>query len=128
MAAFKDLEGRLVDRIEGLEVGSEELKFFMHDGDVYKMFHNQDCCESVHVSDIIGVLTPQPWNQCWIVRAEESSKDVDKSQDGAVCSEEGLWTFYRMDTTQGCTVIRWLGTSNGYYSMGVDFIKVKAGE
>lgn len=114
---FADLEGRLIDRIVGLHTESGEVLFYMHDGALYKMYHRSDCCEHVSIAEIVGELNPGPWEQCWIVRAEESTREAT----GEECSEAGLWTFYRMDTTQGCIVIRWLGQSNGYYSMSVDF-------
>jgi hypothetical protein len=117
MAEFKDLEGRLVDRIVGLHKDSDEVLFYMHDGAIYKMYHHTDCCEHVSIAEIVGELDEGPWDQCWIVRAEESSEAAETSEE----FESGTWTFYRLDTTRGCIVIRWLGRSNGYYSESVNF-------
>ena len=34
------------------------------------------------------------------------------------------WTFYEIATNKGRITLRWCGTSNGYYSESVDFVKV----
>ncbi len=123
MAQFSDLIGKtLVDIIDN---SSESLKFICDDGTIYNMYHQQDCCEYVYIEDINGNLndllnTP-------ILNAEEnvSYKDETKpnDNDNEYGDESCTWTFYHIATIKGYVTIRWLGSSNGYYSEGVSFCK-----
>ena len=47
------LVGKTLSNIDG-GVDSSEISFTTTDGEVYRMFHYQDCCESVYVYDIVG--------------------------------------------------------------------------
>lgn len=112
----KDLVGRVIENIE--QEGRDELRFIMRDGDVYLMHHVQDCCEGVYIEDISGELDNiigEP-----LTMADESTNS-DNPPDH---SESHTWTFYKFATIKGFVDIRWLGESNGYYSEGVDFVKV----
>ena len=125
-----------------------ELIFTCSDGDKFKMCHEQDCCEGVFLDDICGgvfvddicgdlndlLCTP-------ILKAEEvSNEDFEKSFDekfklreegdyyekddeGNYKPESYTWTFYKFATSKGYVDIRWFGSSSGYYSESVSFIK-----
>lgn len=118
MSEFKEIEHLLIKKIEGLEVGSESVTFRMGNGRTFVMKHTQDCYESVSVNEIVGNI-PESWDGAYVVRAEESSEDGGDRDSGT-----STWTFYRLDTSKGCIVIRWLGSSNGYYSERVDFSEI----
>ncbi|WP_142627891.1 hypothetical protein [Rhizobium sp. P007] len=98
--------------------GDEELFFTTQEGETFKMYHSQDCCESVYIEDIEGDLDSLVGNP--ILVAEVASKDDPDA------SESGTWTFYKLATIKGHVDIRWYGSPNGYYSESVDFVRVSA--
>ena len=53
MAKFKELVGKTLTEIKN---NDDELIFIVDDGTEYKMYHAQDCCESVSIEDINGDL------------------------------------------------------------------------
>lgn len=101
-ADFSVLEGKTLTKIDNQE------------GETYLMFHYQDCCESVSVEDIIGDLDDLIGSP--ITMAEEVSEDGGYDDYGS-----STWTFYKLATNKGYVTIRWLGSSNGYYSESVSF-------
>lgn len=124
MTDFKELEGKILTEIENL---GDELIFHTKDKK-YSMHHSQDCCESVSIEEIHGDLDDLLNNP--ILRAEESTADERETHEiikdkllGIERYEDGsnLWTFYKLSTIKGSVTIRWYGTSNGYYSVSVDF-------
>jgi hypothetical protein len=109
------LVGKTLTRVQ---ISEDEIIFVTVDGETFKMYHDQNCCEGVQVEEVIGDVadllnTP-------IVVAEERSQDAE-ADEVADC---GVWTFYEIRTIQGSVTIRWLGESNGYYSMDVDFVEL----
>ena len=53
MAEFKDLVGKTLTEIKN---NGDELIFIVDDETQYKMYHAQNCCESVSIEDINGDL------------------------------------------------------------------------
>lgn len=110
--------------LESVEQIDEQIIFRTVDGEVYKMYHEQDCCESVYIESIVGDLEDLLLEP--IVRAEtaENLFDLIKQADAEVNEDEShTWTFYKLATRKGYVDIRWYGSSNGYYSEGVSFIR-----
>jgi hypothetical protein len=117
---FADILGKTITKITGAEVEGKYILFECSDGSKYLMFHEQDCCEDVYIEDICGDvknLIGYP-----LLKAEETSnkEDISSEDDYSV-----TWTFYHLATIKGYVDIRWYGTSNGYYSEEVGFLKVK---
>lgn len=95
------------------------LVFTLNSGELYALYHEQDCCEDVYIEDIIGDLKDLVGTP--ILLAEEiSNQSINhKSEYG----DTYTWTFYKLSTIKGSVTIRWYGKSNGYYSESVDFGK-----
>lgn len=95
----------------------DELTFLTSEGRIFKMYHDQDCCESVSIEEIIGDLDDLLNSP--ILLAEEVSDADEEAKDRY--DDSFTWTFYKLSTIKGSVTIRWYGTSNGYYSESVDF-------
>ena len=87
------------------------------------MYHEQDCCETVYIDDICGDLQDLVGSP--ILESEEVDGSTPPSNNTDWEDESYTWSFYKMGTIKGSVNIRWYGTSNGYYSESVDFVKIK---
>lgn len=120
-ANFDELKGKVLKEIKGLEVGNETVRFITEEGEVYRMYHYQECCESVSIEDVCGDVEDIIGSE--ILMAEEiNNLDLEKLDEW---DESCTWTFYKLATINGYVTIRWYGTSNGYYSESVDFEKIE---
>ncbi len=114
--AFQDLIGHTLSKIENMD---DKIIFESVEGKRWRMWHDQDCCESVTVEDIAGDLDDLIGSP--ILEAEEVTSD--ENPEGVVMGYQDsfTWTFYKLGTIKGRVTIRWYGESNGYYSESVDF-------
>jgi hypothetical protein len=120
-----ELIGKTLLRIDN---NGDELIFHCEDGEMYKMYHRQDCCESVEIEDICGDLDDligSPILKAEELDNEQFENDYAETEAGKEAESWGsyTWTFYKFATRNGYVDIRWYGESNGYYSEDVDFIK-----
>jgi len=115
---FENLKGKVLREVA---VEDYEIRFVTVDGEVYRMFHHQDCCESVYVESVVGDvedLIGEP-----ILVAEEVTSYENPEGFESEYQESFTWTFYKLATRKGYVDIRWYGESNGYYSESVSFEK-----
>lgn len=103
------LVGKTLVRVEGGEKGCELMKMYFSDGFMAEFYHEQNCCENVRIEDVAGDwadLVGQP-----LTHAHEASRTEYYSDS----YDSATWTFYRFSGGKGTVVVRWLGTSSGYY-------------
>ena len=122
---IKDLIGKTLIKIS---VGEEstEILFYDNIGKIYKMYHEQNCCEKVYVEDICGEI--EDLINSPITKASEDTNSKRNSYDVDDNEDMMKWTFYNIGTEKGSVTIRWYGESNGYYSVSVDMEEVKDNE
>lgn len=121
---FNILQGKTLSEVTGGKF-DEEMIFTSVDGEVYKLYHEQDCCEDVTLEDICGDLADLVGTP--ILAAEEVTHAPDTNPPGVSkpeYQESFTWTFYKLTTIKGSVTIRWYGESNGWYSEDVAFVKV----
>jgi hypothetical protein len=105
---FKELVGKVIVSVEGLEVGSERIVYHFEDGTACEVVHMHDCCESVAVyridpsETIIGLP---------ILEAIEEFDNTNPPEN----ADSWTWTNQLIRTSAGQMTVVWLGESNGYY-------------
>lgn len=108
--------------LSDVKVGETEILFETTDGERFKMYHEQDCCEGVSVEDIVGDVKSLIGNP--ILVAEERTNHNDPKKDGDYADDSCTWTFYEIATVKGAVTIRWYGSSNGHYSESVSIARI----
>lgn len=103
----------------------EELIFHREDGTTFTFYHQDDCCEQVYIEDIAGDLSDLEGTPLLQAEKVSSPRCSGPNPYPSDVPEECIidtwtWTFYKFSTIRGSVTVRWLGTSNGYYSERVD--------
>jgi len=136
-----EILGKTLTKIE-VDDTLTEIKFTCSDGDTYEMYHSQDCCEDVSIEDICGDLDDLVGNPLLEAEAVTCEMINELPNEAEIMWEvlktpelldrnpgdgDQEWTFYKFATIKGSVTIRWYGSSNGYYSIYVDFKKLNNG-
>lgn len=128
-AQVSDMLGKIITNITlpNEEDSQDMILFECTDGSAYLMYHEQDCCENVEIDDINGDLDNligRPLAMADVATSGDRP-DLDRGAREESWDDSHTWTFYRFGTVRGFVDIRWYGSSNGYYSESVDFVKLK---
>ena len=115
MDILKEVIGKTIKRVDGLEEESELVEIHFTDNTKLRFMHWQSCCENVALNDFELTTSLDKIVGGIINDAREDVSDGDG--DDWVSQ---TWTFYNINTSKGCINMRWLGESNGYYSESVD--------
>ncbi len=99
------------------DAGDGEIRFHTACGRVFRMYHEQDCCESVAIEEIIGDLRDLLDTPIVVASVDEGESKSNENGDDQ-------WTFYTLRTHKGTVTLRWHGSGNGYYATNVDFVEV----
>jgi hypothetical protein len=110
-------------KLTSIKVKDAEIIFKTNECESFMLYHYNDCCESVYIEDICGDIKDLLGSP--IIEAQEITNREEDPLNKQ--SESWTWTFYKLATVKGWVTIRWIGTSNGYYSESVDFRKVEDG-
>lgn len=121
MAKLKDLIGKTLTKVEVL-TDDDEIVFITNEGKRYKLYHKQECGESVTIEDIVGDLSDLVGEP--ILVADEVINQTNPDDETKEDKDWFTWTFYKFATRKGYVDIRWYGESNGYYSESVDFVEL----
>lgn len=117
----------LIGKVFKVKIYDDEMFFSEGCNKGYKFYHSDSCCENVEIVDVDGDaedLCGSP-----ILTAEEYTNKGEEEKlesDGKVLlCESYTFTFYKFATEKGTVIVRWFGSSNGFYSEEVDFCKLK---
>lgn len=116
---FSDLIGKTLREV----IAEIDEVIFRTDAQAFRLHHRQDCCEHVYVEDINGDIADLI-NTPILVAEEVCSSEHPDDHKPKYDYDSFTWTFYRLATIKGWVIIRFLGTSNGYYSETVDFEEI----
>lgn len=109
--------------VSGITKTNDEIAFEDKNGRTFRLYHDQDCCESVSIESIRGNIDDLVGSPIQDVKEEITSEfpaDIKKPE----YIESDTFTTFTFTTLKGVVVIRWWGSSNGYYSESVSFQEV----
>jgi len=118
VAELSDIVGKTPISIE--QHGDVEIVMSFLDGSTGVLYHEQDCCECVSIDDVNGDWTDL-LNNPLLVADERVSRSPPTDAIVSEWDDSNTWTFYTFRGVGGSVDVRWHGSSNGYYSEGVDF-------
>ena len=110
---MKDMVGK---KVLGIYY-DEEIFQIITDDCVYAFYHEQDCCESVQLTQVDGISDKLIGSRIVIAEVVTDEKDTEHGHI--------TWSFYKIGTNKGMIDFRWQGESDGGYSETVNLVKIE---
>lgn len=110
---MKDMVGK---KVLGIYYDEENFQILTDDC-VYAFYHQQDCCESVWLTQVDGISDKIIGSRIVIAEVATDEKDTEYGHI--------TWTFYKIGTNKGMIDFRWQGESDGGYSEIVNLVKIE---
>lgn len=105
---IEELKGEILTHID---IGDDEVMLTTKSGRKIKIYHSQDCCESVGIEGVEGDYH-KLIGEILVDVSEEIAGDNPPYEH----CESWTWTTHKFRTTKDTVIVKWIGTSNGYYS------------
>ncbi len=105
--------------VESIDIDRKENKIMITtiSGRRFMFCHNQDCCESVTIVDVDGYKQED-------LKGDLLQIDYETFEPMDYCDHTTL-TNIRFVCNHRTMIVRWVGTSNGFYSETVSFCEIK---
>lgn len=114
--ALVDLIGRVPTRIVA---SVDEINMDFSDGARVSIGHDQECCEMVEVEEVAGDWDDLIGTPLLVAEKRTREEPLDPRPEDFIHDDLELWTFYTFRSVKGTVDVRFYGSSNGYYSVGV---------
>ena len=113
---YCDMKDTVGKKVLGIYYDEENFQILTDDC-VYAFYHQQDCCESVLLTQVDGISDKLIGSRIVIAEVATDEKDTEYGHI--------TWTFYKIGTNKGMIDFRWQGESDGGYSETVDLVKIE---
>lgn len=102
-----------------IDDSNEQILLTTKSGKQIRIYHSQDCCESVHIEDTHG-----SWHDLLGKVIIDATHEEDRENDPPKNEESWTRTTLTFKVNDATVINKWIGTSNGYYSESVNFEEI----
>ena len=121
---FFSLKGKVIVNVL-ISTFIESIDFFTSSGEVFRLKHDQDCCENVEFVNLTFVNFPSIFKSEIIEAEEDSGCDDPPWYSSKYIQDRHTWTNYRIKVANGNEIRFWvLGQSNGCYNETMLFTQI----
>lgn len=109
---MRNLEQMIGKVFVSVTYDDDEVRFTEADGSSFRLYHYQDCCESVEITGVSGNLDNLVGSPIISATCEDGVNPEAEDYEPESSTYE-VWCF---KTGKGTVKVATYGTSNGYYS------------